>query len=269
MKEFLHYFAAAREKSPLGILLAGVTYPHGEYHVTRERAKVNVVEYVVRGAGFVSVDGHGRRVAEGTVYFLPQGHRHDYYADPADPFEKIFLNVSGSFFEDLLYAYGLSEKRFFTGAETAPFFLKIPEILSSGRSEEEMQAALQGVLVSVVSRLSLARGLVEYSEEAVKMKHYLDRNPDRAVSAKELAGVLFRSPDYCLKLFKKEFGTTPYAYQLSAKMEKAKALLSETSLSVGQIAESLGYSDLHYFSNLFCQKCGLRPRAYRNKNRPV
>ena len=265
MKEFLYYFATAREKSPLGILLAGVTYPHGEYGVLRERAKVNVLEYVIRGSGFVEIDGVLTRVSAGTVYLLPQGHRHHYYADEKDPFEKIFLNVSGSFFEELLHAYGLSEKRFFQGEETRSFFLKIPEILSSSGSEEEKQALLQGVLVAIISRLSLARGLVEHSEEAIRMKAFLDRNLDRVVTTKELAGELYRSPDFCLKLFKKEFGTTPYAYQLSAKMEKAKALLSDTSLSIGQIAEALGYGDLHYFSNLFYQKCGVRPRAYRQK----
>lgn len=267
MKEYLYYFGASREKTPFGVVLAGVTYPHKEYIVTRARSKVNVLEYVVSGAGFVQIEGKMRRVEAGEVYLLPQGSAHSYWADPDFPFEKIFLNVTGSFFQDLVASFGLSGKVFFDGEKVSEFFSRIPQILRSEKSEAEKQAELLGLLVTILSRFSLELGLIDHSEDAVTMKNYLDRNPDRAVSMKELADQIYRSPDYCLKLFKKEFSTTPYAYQLSAKMEKAKALLSDTNLSVGQIAADLGYGDLHYFSNLFYSKCGLRPLAYRKKQR--
>ena len=126
-----------------------------------------------------------------------------------------------------------------------------------------MQSALQGVFLEIIARLSLAQTDAMHSEEALKIKSYLDLNLSRLVNAKELAGVVFRSPDYCLKLFLREFGITPYSYQISRKMQVAKSLLRDTNMSIEEIAESLGYSDAHYFSNLFLQKCGSRPTSYR------
>ena len=46
-----------------------------------------------------------------------------------------------------------------------------------------------------------------------------------------------------------------------------KILLAETNLSVGAIAAELGYEDLHYFSNLFYAKTGIRPLRYRKEHR--
>ena len=126
-----------------------------------------------------------------------------------------------------------------------------------------MQSALQGIFIEILCSLSLAESEAHHSVEALKMKEFLDENIHRLVSATELSRVIFRSSDYCLKLFKREFGVTPYAYQINRKMELAKYFLSKTEMSVEEIAESLGYCDVHYFSNLFINKCGIRPSAYR------
>ena len=97
------------------------------------------------------------------------------------------------------------------------------------------------------------------------MKMLLDGNVHRLVSNAELAAQIFRSADYCVKLFKKEFGTTPYDYQLTQKMSLAKQMLRQTAIPIAELASALGYSDAHYFSGLFKQKCGMSPRAYRKQ----
>ena len=143
------------------------------------------------------------------------------------------------------------------------FWGKFRQISAFALPENEIQAALQGLFVEILARLSYAQAESGYSDEAVKLQNFLNANLDRIVSTKELAAEIYRSPDYCQKLFRREFGVTPYAYQLDRKMQIAKALLTDTTRSVGEIAESLGYSDLHYFSNLFMEKCGCRPLRYR------
>ena len=97
------------------------------------------------------------------------------------------------------------------------------------------------------------------------MKIYLDQNVSRLVSVSELAGQIFRSPDYASKLFKRTYGVTPYAYLLKQKMELACRLLQSTALSVQEIASRLGYEDAHYFSGLFHRAVGQPPSSYRKK----
>ena len=121
--------------------------------------------------------------------------------------------------------------------------------------------------MQVFSALALAKKMSALSPEGLKLKEYLDGNLDRSVSAKELSEVIFRSPDYCRKLFLRSFGITPYGYQLEQKLRRGKTLLSQTSLSVGEIAALLGYDDPHYFSNLFLSKTGVRPLLWRKMKR--
>ena len=48
-------------------------------------------------------------------------------------------------------------------------------------------------------------------------------------------------------------------------MERARLLLAESSLSVGMIAEALGFRDVFFFSRQFRQRTGLTPTAYRKQ----
>ncbi len=267
MEELVRPFARFDDKIPFHISLAGITYPDENYRIVRACADVAVIEFVASGSGYVVFGGERRRVGAGNVYFLPQGERHEYYSDPDDPFYKIFLNIGGTLCEYLTMVYGLAGKRIFFCPELENVFLKIPDVINSGVGESEMQSALQGIFVETVSRLSDAASKKKYDAEALRLKSYLDSHTDRIVSQKELAREIFRSPDYCQKLFLREFGITPYAYQLEQKMETARTLLANTNRSVGEIAEGLGYGDIHYFSNLFLKKCGCRPLAYRNSRR--
>ncbi len=252
------------KRTPFYISLAGVTYPDPSYRIMRE-GRVSVLEYVVSGYGYVEIDGKLREVREGMIYFLPTGTKQHYFADKERPFTKIFMNISGRMSADLSVLYGLEGIHIFDGDGLRGIFERIPAIIKSEMTEEEMQAALQGVLTEILSTLCLKKSREGENAEAVQLKNHIDQNLGRLVSGKELAGVIFRSPDYCQKLFKKEYGMTPYAYQLDRKMTRAKMLLANTQMSVGEIGESLGYTDLHYFSNIFEAKVGMRPTAYRKR----
>ncbi len=265
MKELLHVFMPEVRRTPFYISLAGMTYPNASYRVLRDASPIAVIEYIVSGSGFVEIDGKMCEVGEGMIYFLPAGIKQHYCADKERPFKKIFMNIAGKMCTYLPGLYKLEGKNIFDGKELKALFEKVPEIINSDMSEENMQSALQGLLIQILSRLCFANSQKEQNNEAFLLKNYIDRNLNRQVSGKELAKVIFRSPDYCQKLFKKEYGVTPYAYQLERKMTRAKMLLSNTQMSVGEIGESLGYTDLHYFSNIFEAKCGMRPTAYRKK----
>ncbi len=73
------------------------------------------------------------------------------------------------------------------------------------------------------------------------------------------------SVDYFTRLFKKIFNKTPMDALIAARIEKAKHLLNGTALSISQIADELGYDNIHFFSRQFKAKVGRSPLAYRRK----
>ena len=66
-----------------------------------------------------------------------------------------------------------------------------------------------------------------------------------------------------LRIFRREFGTSPIAYLLDKKLEQAMLMLRDTAFSIKEISIKLGFKDEFYFSRLFRKKCGKSPREYR------
>ena len=64
-------------------------------------------------------------------------------------------------------------------------------------------------------------------------------------------------------MFKKVANVTPNEYLISIRISNAKQLLSESNLSVAQIAEMCGFNDASYFSYYFKKTFGITPREYK------
>ena len=122
---------------------------------------------------------------------------------------------------------------------------------------------MAAMFTEVVTRLGISAVRSSLSPEAAELRDYITANTDRILSNQELAARIYRSPDYCVKLFNREFGITPYQYQLNEKMRIARRLLRSTMLPVSEIAAMLGYRDISYFSALFREKNGTSPGKYR------
>ena len=250
--------------SPLWVDMAGVSYCDGSYHIHRDCSHVTVLEYVVAGEGELQVNDERCTVGADTVYLLPKGAYHNYRSSAEHPWKKIFINLIGDLPGELIGQFGLSGQILHSGEGLLPLFLRVQTIVESGENSVENAAELAGIFFQVLTRLQNQGAQKKHSPEAVQLKTYLDSHPARLVGNGELAKSIFRSPDYCVKLFRREFGTTPYDYQIGSKMRMAKKLLRDTNLPIGQIARSVGYEDPRYFSGLFKKRMGVTPRDYRN-----
>ena len=87
--------------------ICGVTYPDRRYVIRRPASAVACIEYVDSGCGVICADGRSQRVGAGDAYFLQPGQDQYYYADPDDPWQKRFVNVSGPLLDRLIEGYRL------------------------------------------------------------------------------------------------------------------------------------------------------------------
>ncbi len=71
------------------------------------------------------------------------------------------------------------------------------------------------------------------------------------------------SPSYIARMFRNELGIKPSAYIHQVKIAAAKALLLESDMSINEISEKLGYSDIYYFSKVFKRLIGSSPLQFR------
>ncbi|WP_239614682.1 response regulator [Cohnella mopanensis] len=101
------------------------------------------------------------------------------------------------------------------------------------------------------------------SQEIETIRDYLTRYFHEDISFATLSEKFHLSPQYISKRFKETYNTTIISYLTELKIEKAKALLSNTNSAVSQIANQLGYVDENYFSKVFKKQTGMSPLHFR------
>lgn len=98
-----------------------------------------------------------------------------------------------------------------------------------------------------------------------RMIRFLNANYAQQVSLQDLARQHYINKTYACALFKKHLGITYTEYVNNVRIMKAKELLAQSSLSVMDISERIGYADCIYFSRLFKRAVGQTPSQYRRQ----
>ncbi len=85
------------------------------------------------------------------------------------------------------------------------------------------------------------------------------------VSLEQLARELNISYSSFRQAFKAQTGVSPKQYQLQIRLAKAQDFLANTTKSVGEIAEILGFDSPFHLSKQFKDAIGLAPQTWRKK----
>ncbi len=259
------YAVICSDKVPFSTAVIGVTEPIPSYFIeVPKRVKVTVLEYVVSGAGEILLGGRWQRAEGGDFYILAEGEEHRYRSDPEKPWKKLWINYSAAYMPTFLAAYGV-KSGIYRSPEVKEIFEGMWKLVSSLASESDVAYIISDSvnrIVSIASAEIKREGADEYD-----IRRVISSYVNGVMSLDEIAAELHMSKSNLIRIFKKNYGTTPYEYLLSLKIDTAKALLRDTGISIKKIAERLCISDEHYFSTLFEKRCGMRPSAYRAKYR--
>jgi AraC-like DNA-binding protein len=96
-------------------------------------------------------------------------------------------------------------------------------------------------------------------------KKYIEENLGRKLSLDELCGYIGCSRSTLLSSFKKKFGTTVGDYITTARLTRARQLLLDGRLTIGEIAAEVGFTDQSYFSKVFIARYKMTPYEFRHK----
>jgi AraC-like DNA-binding protein len=91
----------------------------------------------------------------------------------------------------------------------------------------------------------------------------IDRDYAHPLDVTVLAQDALMSPGHFSRSFRAAFGETPYAYLMTRRIERAKALLRRGDLTVTDVCMEVGCSSLGSFSSRFTELVGESPSAYR------
>lgn len=92
---------------------------------------------------------------------------------------------------------------------------------------------------------------------------YIEKNCCKNLTLQQISEEVHASTSYISRLYKKKTGLTLTAAINRLRIQKAKALLSETTYRIYEIAEMVGVEDAGYFTTLFIKYEGCSPSEYR------
>lgn len=137
-------------------------------------------------------------------------------------------------------------------------FLSYEQIIRMYHTPEQLFTRMKSLLEQ------LSEQDIHVSNEAVeKIIAYINSRYMHDLSLSEIAKMFHLSLGYLSTLIKKETGVTYSEYIMHKRLSMAKELLGDSSLSVAEVVEQIGYKDYYHFNKLFKKNFGITPSQYR------
>lgn len=162
-----------------------------------------------------------------------------------------------------------------------PCGLVFPHLLSDTRAAETLkgcfkqlddtsdEAVQEQILIRFIQNFiphwATAAQLPNLPPAVSQAQQYLDDHTNEKVDIRMLGRAASLSPYHLNRLFRRQLGLPPHAYQLQAKIQRAQSLLSQ-GLSPVKTALELGFSDQSHFSHFFKKYVGVPPSHYQRQN---
>jgi AraC-like DNA-binding protein len=99
-----------------------------------------------------------------------------------------------------------------------------------------------------------------------RARDLMDREYASPLDVPALARAALMSTAHFSRQFRAAYGETPYAYLMTRRIERAKALLRHGEMSVTEVCVAVGCTSLGSFSARFTELVGETPTAYRARD---
>jgi AraC-like DNA-binding protein len=286
LQTFFRYFPISDRDRRWGLYLTtagesrippGSAYPPrghpGGYHFDWKRGRVlreYQFVYISAGEGALEMARNRWRITPGQAFILFPGTWHRYRPDARTGWSEHWVGCDGpvvrrlvrhGFFSPQRPVLRVREEDLLLGA-----FSSVIEAIHVGRPA--LQQVASGATLYIMSLLysALQPGQEGRGNVARAIHEAMHRMADPAQTAPplpELAHRLGVSYTWFRRMFAHHTGLSPHQYRLQIRLGRARTLLSDTALTVKEVAFRCGFESEHYFSRLFKRKTGRAPGEWR------
>ncbi|MFC4776700.1 helix-turn-helix domain-containing protein [Paenibacillus sp. GCM10023252] len=256
---------------PPYITLAHMFHAPEQWAIRSRVLKQYQLQYVLEGEAIYQIEGISYGTKRGDLIFHGPGELHSVETLPRKPYVCI----------SVVFHFGETEfpVRDFIGFEGSssnsphlmgsfsdhPLENKLSELVHHYRHpglyhQQMAQHLLLGILLTLADR---KRGDDEMTKEAagtaklILVRNYIDAHMKEGFRHQQLEQLTGWSRNYIITQFKRLFGMSPLQYLVWIRLERAKQLALQSGYSFGQIAEEVGYADIHAFGKIFKKKTGM------------
>ena len=124
---------------------------------------------------------------------------------------------------------------------------------------------LSDEMVREYCRLAREQHPISDNVTVQRIADYIRFHLSEDLSPAMIADAVGFSPVYISRLFKDETGSSITAYIADTRVNEAKRLLEDTSMTVREISAMIGIDDWNYFTKVFRKHVGMTPTEYRRQ----
>lgn len=226
-----------------------------------------LIHFVVTGRGYFN----GNPVGDNQGFLIRPNMHHEYAADTNNPWNYYWVILDGVGVEECLKKFHLDEATgIFTNTSHAKIHSFFMYIFSTneGIVSADFAKSCFSMLLSYQDKhhepFDNGSGNI-ISQHIEKAVQYCELNYCHPITISEVSEFVHLDNQYLYNIFKKHLHISPKAYLNNIRVTKAKQLLIETSLTVAEIANSVGYEDTFQFSKFFKKQTGSSPNMFKKE----
>ena len=219
-----------------------------------------LLHFVASGKGTFSVGGETFTLEKNRCFLIRPDETHRYSADKTDPWTYLWIGFRGSKAKEFADKM-LGDRHVF---DVSPeFILDYENAINVALSGGETLYRITSFVYRILSELSVESEKPKPDIVSAAIG-FIQNNYHRNFDMSWLASELGMSRSHFSVVFGSAMGVSPYSYLTSYRISRAeKLLVDHPSLSITEVAYSVGFSSIERFSEMFKKHTGLSPLGYR------
>ncbi|MBI9017437.1 MAG: helix-turn-helix domain-containing protein [Phycisphaerae bacterium] len=260
------------ENQPLAIVCGGHEKCSPTFTLNRNSYPYFVIKYTISGQGIFKWNSDYHQLTSGCLTSFSPDTPHQYFANPDDPMEHIFITFIGTEAKRLLDLTPLGATGFMQVPNPGAMLNYMQTIFDKGCEKRPYHQAIccNYLRIALLELAGSSTELPSNSSAAMqtyqRCRKYIDQNFSELYAVTQVAKACFIDVRYMARLFRQLGAMTPYQYLMRLKLNKAANLLLHTSMSVNEVGKAVGFEDQYHFSRNFKKMHSLSPRNFRNQH---
>ena len=250
----------------LFIEAATVVEPDPEYGYFTGAMVMTTFEYIQTGYGYISYKDRKYKLSPGDCCIMQGGGKpYKFWSDKEKPYRKLWFSGQGKFLDTMLDLYDIKDDiTILRAPQVEPIFKRIiDELYRTGYDEHSMTATIND-LIWILKRQGMNKGDNRLSSQIHKK---ISKDYHKITCVSDLASLYRISEKQLTRVFKADYGVTPWAYVIECRLNSAADKLRDGSAKTIDIAYACGYKSVWHFEREFRKKFGVTPTEYRLGNR--
>ena len=217
---------------------------------------------VISGSFCCELDGKRDVMEKGDLYLIPpsmHSKRH-VLEELRVHFFRFQLDASPPF----PLPTGKLRLQDFSRLQTSLQMLKALPRIAPEERDDFLRHMLRDILMQLHYEATYAPRLRPAADPlVVDVLEYFNRHYAQKLNMRDVAERFSISPSGLILKFRRTTGQLPMRHLIGIRIEQAKRLLVNSTLSLSKIAEQTGFDNCYYFSNSFKREVGISPSQYR------